>query len=110
MGEVLVGAVFFARLVAGVHFEPADLALAGVGGGDGGVEDGLGCRPDIDAGAVAANEGDDGVVRDDGFAVFKGDAFAGGWGRDFFVHTAVLLVPRLRLPDFLAAGGRVNLF
>jgi hypothetical protein len=52
------------RLLAGVDLPPVDLALAAVGLLDGGVEHAHGGLPDVAAGAVALDEGDDRVVRD----------------------------------------------
>ena len=56
-------------LFAREDFEPLDLALAGVGLGDRGVEDADGGAPDVRASTVAFDEGDDRMVRDGQFAV-----------------------------------------
>ena len=61
-------------LLASEDFQPLDLALARVGLGDRGVEDADGGAPDVRAGAVAFDEGDDGMVGDGEFAVGDGDA------------------------------------
>ena len=49
-------------LLAGEDLKPADRALAAVGLFDRGVEDALRGLPDVAAGAVAFNEGNDGIV------------------------------------------------
>ena len=56
-------------LLACEDLKPLDLALAGVGLGDRGVEDADRRAPDVRAGAVAFNKGDDRMVRDGEFAV-----------------------------------------
>jgi hypothetical protein len=66
-------------LLAGGDLVPVDLALAVVGLLDGGVEDELGGGPDVGAGAVALDEGDDGVVGDVEAVVGHGD---GTWFHD----------------------------
>ena len=64
VGQPVAGLV--ERLLPGQHLLPGDL-VAVLGGG--GVEDQLGGGPDVDAGAVALDEGDDGLVGDDQVAV-----------------------------------------
>ena len=64
VGQPVAGLV--EGLLPGQHLLPGDL-VAVLGGG--GVEDELGGRPDVDAGAVALDEGDDGLVGDDQVAV-----------------------------------------
>ena len=61
VGQPVVG--LLERLLAGEHFLPLDLALALVGLLDGGVEDAHAGAPDVAAGAVTFDEGDDGAVR-----------------------------------------------
>src|SRR5581483_3717745 len=57
------------RLLAGQDLHPGDLALAVVGRLDRGVEDALGCPPDVRTRAVALDERDDRVVGDVQLAV-----------------------------------------
>ena len=72
-------------LLAGEDFVPGDLALAAVRLFDGGVEDADGGGPDVAAGAVAFNEGDDGAVGDGVFAVGVLDGLAFGGDGDAVV-------------------------
>ena len=72
--------------LAGEHLEPGDLALAAVGLLHRGIEHALAGGPDVRAGAVAADEGQDGVVRDVEFAVLDGDLAAGGRSDVFVGH------------------------
>ena len=72
------GVVEVVRLLAGEDLHPVDLALAAVGLGDRGVEHAHGCAPDVGAGAVALDEGDDRVVRHLQAAVGDGDLLALG--------------------------------
>ena len=76
LGEPVAG--LLEGLFAREDFEPLDLALAGVGLGDRGVEDAHGGAPDVRTGAVAFDEGHDGMVGDGQFAV--GDRDAAGCG------------------------------
>ena len=66
--------------LAGIDFEPDDLALAAVGFLHCGLEDALAGRPDVRSGAVAANKRQDGMIRNVQFSVFEGDFSACGWG------------------------------
>ena len=84
-GQVLVGAVELAGLIAGKHLEPLDPALAAVGLGHGRIEHPLGGGPDVDAGAVAADEGNDRIVRHHRMAVLKADGRAAGGGGELVV-------------------------
>ena len=65
-------------LLACENLEPLDLALAGVGLGDRGVEDTDGGTPDVRTGAVTFDEGDNRMVWDGQFAV--GDRDTAGCG------------------------------
>ncbi len=65
-------------LLAGVDLEPGDLSLAAVGLRDGGVEDAHAGAPNIRPGAVAFDERDDRIVRNDETAVLLGDGSPGG--------------------------------
>ena len=76
LGEPFAGGVV--GFVAGHDLVPVDLAVAVVGLFDGGVEDELGGVPDVGAGAVAFDEGDDGVVGDVEALGGHGDGFGGG--------------------------------
>ena len=60
--------------LAGIHLEPGDLALAAVGLLHRGIEHALAGRPDIRAGAVAADEREHGVVRNVQLSVLDGDS------------------------------------
>ena len=83
--QILIGAVEVAGLIAGVHLEPLNAALAAVGLGHGGVEHLLGGRPDIHAGAVAADEGNDRIVGHHRLAVLEADGRAMGRGGELLV-------------------------
>src|SRR5438034_4262608 len=79
LGEPVLEAV--EGLLAGVDLHPGDPALAAVGLVHGGVEDRLAGAPDVGTGAVALDEGEDGVGGDVEAAVGAGlDAVAGGDG------------------------------
>ena len=75
VGEPVAG--FVEGFFAGEDFVPVDFLLAVGGFRDGGVDDADGCTPDVGAGAVAFDEGDDGVAR---------DGEAGGGHGDFAGH------------------------
>ena len=79
-GQVLIGAVEVAGLIAGIDLEPLDPALAAVGLGDGRIQHLLGGRPDVNARAITTNEGNDGVVGNDGLTVLEanGRSLRGG--------------------------------
>ena len=62
----------------GVDLHPGDLALAAVGLRDRGVEHAHAGAPDVGAGAVALDEGDDRLVGHLELAVLDGDLRAGG--------------------------------
>ncbi len=64
---------------AGENFVPGDRALAVVGLFNGGVEHAHGGFPDVAAGAVAFNEGNDGVVGHVVLAVAVLDLLPVGW-------------------------------
>ena len=67
-----------------IDFKPGHFAFAGGGLLHGGIEDASTGRPNIGAGAVAADEGNDGIFRDVEFALGNGD-FAAGGRYDVFV-------------------------
>jgi len=72
-------------------FKPGDLALAAIGFRDGRIEHAHAGGPDVGTGAVAADEGENGVFRNGKFAVRDGDFTAGG-RRDVFIgHVFSLL-------------------
>jgi hypothetical protein len=71
---------------AGKNLEPGNFPLAGVGLGHRGIEHADAGGPDVRAGAVAADERDDGVVRHVEFAVFNVNFFAGGDGASGVGH------------------------
>ncbi len=73
-------------LLAGEDLEPGDFAFAAVGLLDGGVEDPLAGGPDVRPGAVAANEGNDGMVGNVEFALGNGDFAARRWIDVFVGH------------------------
>src|SRR5438094_6467614 len=81
LGEPVLEAV--EGLLAGEDLHPGDAALAAVGLLDRGVEDGLAGAPDVGAGAIALDEGNDGVGGDVEAAVGAGlKAVAAGEGDD----------------------------
>src|SRR5262245_38985167 len=69
-------AKFLMRFLSRKNFIPDDLPLSLIGFGDRRVEHALGRPPDIRAGAVAFDEGNDRVVRNLRFPVFDADRFA----------------------------------
>src|SRR5207302_2853781 len=71
-------------LLAGVDFHPLDLAAAGVGFLHGGVEDADAGAPDVGAGAVAFDEGDDRLVGDGQLAVADENGLAAGGDDEVF--------------------------
>ncbi len=78
----MVRPVQIASLIAGVDLEPFDGFCAAVGLGDGGIDHLLGGRPDVNTGSIAADEGDDRVVRNHRLAVLEADhSTAGGGGQ-----------------------------
>ncbi len=87
VGQPLVAAVDLDRLLAGVDLHPGDAALAAVGLGHGRVDDLLHRRGDVDAGAVALDEGDDRRVRHVQAVVgVDGDLLALGGNLDVCAH------------------------
>src|ERR1019366_6172322 len=77
---------FFERLFAGENLEPGNLSLAAVGFGHRRVEHAHAAGPDVRAGAVAADEGEDGIFGNGEFAVRDGDFSARGRGNVFIGH------------------------
>jgi len=77
VGEPVVQLVL--GLLAGEDLEPDDLLLATVGLFDRRIEHPSRCLPDVRAGAVALDEGDDRPVGDGEVPVLHGDGVAGGW-------------------------------
>ena len=75
-------AVLRLGLLAGRHLEPDDLLLAAERLGDRGVEHAHAGLPDVGAGAVAFDEGDDGHVGDDELAAAARDGRAFGGRRE----------------------------
>ena len=85
LGQILIGAVEVAGLVAGVHLEPLDAALAAIGLGHRRIEHLLGGGPDVHAGAIAADEGNDRIVGYHRLAVLEADRRARAGGRELGV-------------------------
>ena len=74
--QVLVGAVEVASFIAGVDLEPFDALAATVGLGHGRIQHLLGGGPDVHAGAIAPDEGNDRVVGHHGLTVLEADRCA----------------------------------
>ncbi len=85
LGQVLIGAVEVAGLIAGKHLEPLDPLLTAIGLGHRSVQHPLGGGPDVHAGAVAADEGNDRVVGNDRLAVLEADRGAAARGGELLV-------------------------
>ena len=86
-------AVDLVGLLAGIDFHPGDLALAAIGLFHRCVEHRLARRPDVDAGAVALDKADDGVIRYVKLAVLQLDFFAGLGHNDLLIrHLELSLV------------------
>ena len=77
-GQVLVSAVELTGFIARIHLEPGDPAGASVGLSHRRIKHPLGGGPDVHPGAIATDEGDDGIVRHDGLALLKADGGAAG--------------------------------
>ena len=75
--------------LAGIHLEPGDLALAAVSLLHRGIEHALAGRPDVRAGAVAADEREEGLSGTMRFAVLDGNLAAGGRGDVFVGHSVI---------------------
>ena len=105
-GQRLVGkarAVELVGLVAREHLDPGDLALAAVGLLDRGIHHFEHHRRDVDADAVAFDEGDDGIVRNVERRVrIDGDALAVFRNLDVFV----LHVPKIVAISVPGRDGR----
>ena len=76
----MVGAVEITGFIPRVDLEPLNCFLAVVGLSHSRIENPLGGGPDVNSSAVAANEGDDRIVRHHGLAVFEADWGALGGG------------------------------
>jgi hypothetical protein len=87
LGEPHVGAVHLGALLTGVHLHPVDLLLAAVGLGHRGIDHLQHHRSDVEAGAVALDERDDGLIGHVEREVrVDGDLLAGGRHLDVLVH------------------------
>ena len=101
-GQPDVRAVHIGRLLAGEHFHPMDLALAAVGLGHGSVHHFKHHRRDVQAGTVAFNVRNDGLVwHVQGQIAVHSDFLAFGGDFDVLVHGAVSVGCQ-----FLESGGQ----
>ena len=85
MWQVLIGAVKLTGFIAGINLEPFDSAIAAVGLGHRRIKYPLGGRPNINAGAIAANVRNDRVGWHLWLTIHKFDCFAAAGGGELFV-------------------------
>ena len=85
MGQVLIGAIELTGFIAGIHLEPFNLAAVAVGLGHRCIKYPLGGRPNINAGAIAADVRNDWVGWHLWLTIHKFDCLAAAGGGELFV-------------------------